>query len=445
MNMDQYREALQNLPEGVKAAEVYYRSIKSFDASLRQGDLDRYAVSDKSALSLRADCGKIGYSYTEDPEDDPQRLLHQAKSNAAVIEDPDEQIIFEGAKEYPKAPEPDHALAETSAREKLDVLYALEKAALSADERIEKLGYCVLSTEEVETRIVNSKGLDLVQKAGYAYAYVTSIATIDGVTKDGNAHRVGRTLADIDVNAIAKEAAEDLFSQFGAITPSSGVYSAVFRREAISALLGVFSEMFSAEEAQKGYSLLAGKEGEIIASPLVDIYDDPMLEKGLIQRAFDDEGVPAQRTHVVEKGRLNTLLHNLKTAKIAGCASTGNAGKGSVSAPVSVSPYNFHIAPGENSLNELLEKLGNGVLIVEVTGLHAACNPVSGAFSAQARGFMVKDGKKAEPIEQITVSGNFLELLKNITAVGSDLKFDLLSMNVASPSVLVSAVTVAGK
>lgn len=445
MNLDNYRKALSHLPEGVHAAELYYGGIKSFRAILRNGELERYAVSEKSALSLRADCGKMGYAYTEDPEDDPVRLLNQAKANAAVIEDPDEQIIFEGAKEYPTAPEPDPALAETSAKEKLDVLYALEKAALSADDRIEKLAWCMLSTEEAETRIVNSKGLDLVQKAGYAYAYVTSVATVDGVTKDGSAHRVGRSLADIDVEAIAKEAAEDLFSQFGAITPASGVYAAVFRREAMSALLGVFSEMFSAEEAQKGRSMLAGKEGGMIASPVVDIYDDPMLEKALIRRAFDDEGVPAKRTRVVEKGRLNTLLHNLKTAKVANCASTGNAGKASVSAPVSVSPYNFHIAPGDNTLDELLEKLGNGVLIVEVIGLHAGCNPVSGAFSAQARGFMVKDGKKAEPIEQITVSGNFLDLLKNITAVGSDLKFDLMAMNVAAPSVLVSAVTVAGK
>jgi PmbA protein len=445
MNMDNYRKALSNLPEGVRAAEIYYGGGKSFTAALRKGELERYAVSEKSALSLRADCGKIGYAYSEDPEDDPKRLLDQAKANAAIIDDPDEQEIFAGAKAYPASPEVDPALAATTAKEKLDVLYALEKAALGADERIEKLGWCMLATEESERRIINSKGLDLLEKSGYAYAYVTSVATIDGVTKEGTGHRVGKSLKDIDVEAIAKEAAEDLFSQFGGITPASGVYGAVFRREAISSLLGVFSEMFSAEEAQKGRSMLAGKEGEIIASPVVDIYDDPMLEEAVLRRAFDDEGVPAQRTHVVEKGRLNTLLHNLKTAKVAGCETTGNAGKGSVAAPVSVSPSNFHIVPGEHSLDELMKKLGNGVLIVEVIGLHAGCNPVSGAFSAQARGFMVKDGKRAEPIEQITVSGNFLELLKNITAVGSDLKFDLEALNVSSPSVLVSAVTVAGK
>ncbi|MGI6151175.1 MAG: TldD/PmbA family protein [Christensenellales bacterium] len=445
MNIDKYREALANLPEGVRAAEIYYGSSRSFTAALRDGELERYAVSEKSALSLRADCGKIGYAYTEDPQDDPVRLLNQAKDNAAIIEDPDEQEIFPGAKEYPASPDIDPALTAATAKEKLNVLYALEKAALSADERIDRLGWCQLATKEGETRIVNSLGLDLVQRMGYALAYVSPVATIDGVTKEGAGYRIVRSLEEIDVEAIAKEAAEDLFSQFGAITPASGVYGAVFQREAISALLGVFANMFSAEEAQKGRSLLAGKEGTAIAAPVIDIIDDPMMESALLRHAFDAEGVPAMRTQVVEKGELKTLLHNLKTAKVAGCETTGNAGKASVASPVGVAPSNFHIVPGEDSLDDLLKKLRNGVLIVEVSGLHAGCNPVSGAFSAMARGFMVKDGKKAEPVEQITVSGNFLDLMKNITAVGNDLKFDLDSLNIAAPSVLVSAVTVAGK
>ncbi len=445
MNIEKYREAMARLPKGVRSAEIYFGGSRSFTAALRAGELERYAVSEKGALSLRADCGKIGYSYTEDPGDDPYRLLEQAKNNAAIIDDPDEQVIFPGAKEYPAPPDVDPSLSAATAKEKLDILYALEKAALEADGRIDRLGWCQLATGESETKIVNSLGLDLSQRSGYALAYVSPVATINGVTKEGAGYRIVPTLGEIDVAAIAQEAAEDLFSQFGAITPASGVYGAVFRKEAISALLSVFADMFSAEEAQKGRSLLAGKEGEVIASPVIDIIDDPMMESALIRRSFDDEGVPAQRTGVVEQGVLKTLLHNLKTAKIAECETTGNAGKASVAASVGVAPCNFHIVPGENTLEELLKKLRNGVLIVEVTGLHAGCNPVSGAFSAMARGFMIKDGKRAEPIEQITVSGNFLDLLKNVTALGNDLKFDLGSMNVAAPSALVSAVTVAGK
>ncbi len=384
MNIEKYREAMARLPKGVRSAEIYFGGSRSFTAALRAGELERYAVSEKGALSLRADCGKIGYSYTEDPGDDPYRLLEQAKNNAAIIDDPDEQVIFPGAKEYPAPPDVDPSLSAATAKEKLDILYALEKAALEADGRIDRLGWCQLATGESETKIVNSLGLDLSQRSGYALAYVSPVATINGVTKEGAGYRIVPTLGEIDVAAIAQEAAEDLFSQFGAITPASGVYGAVFRKEAISALLSVFADMFSAEEAQKAALCLRGRgRGHRLAGdrhhrrPDDGIRPDPPIFR---RRGAFPHSAPAW----LEQGVLKTLLHNLKTAKIAECETTGNAGKASVAASVGVAPCNFHIVPGENTLEELLKKLRNGVLIVEVTGLHAGCNPVSGAFSAMA-------------------------------------------------------------
>ncbi len=98
MDTEKYRSALSRLPERIRAAEIYCGALRSFEAALRAGELERYSVSEKSAVSLRADCGKIGYAYTEDPADDPFRLIEQAQKNAAAINDPDEQTIFPGAK-----------------------------------------------------------------------------------------------------------------------------------------------------------------------------------------------------------------------------------------------------------------------------------------------------------------------------------------------------------
>ena len=161
------------------------------------------------------------------------------------------------------------------------------------------------------------------------------------------------------------------------------------------------------------------------------------------QTAFDDEGVPAARTTVVEKGVLKTLLHNRKTAKKAGCATTGNAGKPSVASPVGVSPTNFYQEPGSASLEELFETLGSGLYITDISGLHAGCNSVSGEFSLLARGFVVENGKQGRPVEQITVTGNFLEYLKGVRAVGSDLRFGF--GGIGSPSLLIESLQVAGK
>ena len=86
---------------------------------------------------------------------------------------------------------------------------------------------------------------------------------------------------------------------------------------------------------------------------------------------------------------------------------------------------------------------GEGVLITEFAGLHSGANAISGDFSLASKGFYVKDGKKAYPVDQITVAGNFFDLLKQITVVGDDLTFPLSS--IGSPTVIATGLSVAGK
>ena len=105
-------------------------------------------------------------------------------------------------------------------------------------------------------------------------------------------------------------------------------------------------------------------------------------------------------------------MHNLKTAKKDGVATTGNASKASYAASVRVSPTNFSIRPGEKCFDELLADMGDGLVITEVEGLHAGANAVSGDFSLLSKGYTVKDGKRERPVEQITIAGNFFDMLR---------------------------------
>ena len=443
MDLKRYEVSFSRLPEGVRAAEVYARESQSFSVGLLDGVIDSYDVSGSAGISLRADCGHMGYAYTESMEDDPEQLLRLAQQSAAVIESEDEQEIYAGAKEYPEAPAVDPSLLSATAEEKIALARELEQKALAADPRIQKLIQCKLGTTISEKNIVNSRGLSLKQSSGGCFAYVSPMAEIDGQVKDGFAWRVARSLKELDIDGLVREAAEDLFSQFGASPVPSGAYPIVMKNSAAADLLEAFSDMFSADAAQRGLSLLAGREGEAIGSGQVSLIDDPMCPMAPDQSAFDDEGVPAEKTVVAENGVLKTLLHNLKTAKKAGCATTGNAGKPSAASPVGVSPSNFYQEAGEKTLDELLAAMGSGLLIVDISGLHAGCNAVSGAFSLLARGFVVENGKIGRPVEQITVTGNFLEYLKDVRAVGSDLRFGL--GGIGSPSLLISSLQVAGK
>jgi PmbA protein len=104
----------------------------------------------------------------------------------------------------------------------------------------------------------------------------------------------------------------------------------------------------------------------------------------------------------------------------------------------------MYLAPGEMSEEELIAKAGNGVYINSLGGLHAGADPISGDFSLQSSGFMIREGKKCEYVKSFTVAGNFYEMLKNIVCVASNLEMPGMS-SFGSPSVLVDGLSVAGK
>ena len=119
-----------------------------------------------------------------------------------------------------------------------------------------------------------------------------------------------------------------------------------------------------------------------------------------------------------------------------------NGSKADYSSPVRVAPSNLYFEPGVLSFDELLRQAGDGIVITEVSGLHAGANPVSGDFSLLSKGYTIKDGQRDQPLERITVAGNFYQLLKDITDVGGDLLFE--ASPIGSPSVLVKRLDVAG-
>lgn len=173
------------------------------------------------------------------------------------------------------------------------------------------------------------------------------------------------------------------------------------------------------------------------------LIDDPHLKDGLGTTSFDDEGVATIKKEIISKGKLNTLLYNLKTAHKAGIKSTGNGFKASYASIVGVSATNFYINPGDKSFEELCNEVKEGVIITDFAGLHSGASAVTGDFSLAAKGFMIENGKKSFPVEQITVAGNFFTLLKDIEEVGSDLKFPMSS--IGCPSVVVKELSIAGK
>ena len=422
------------------STELFYANGESFQVNANAGEIDRYSVSREAGVSVRVLVdGKEGYAYTE-RIDEPERLVDRAADNAKCTESEDEHPM-QTKQTYQTVSRTDTALKHKTESERIALAKRLEQACLSLDPRVKRVVYCTAGYDSGAVVMENSLGLFAERSTNSSYIYVMP-SVDDGVElQTGFAFRMDADAADVE--GCAREAVEDALGKLGASPVDSGCYRVLLKPFAMSDLFAAFAPMFSADQAQKGCSLLAGKEGECIASELITVYDDPF--DPLAPRAFDGEGTPCVKKAIIEKGVLKTLLHNLKTAKKAGVESTGNASRRSAASAVGVSPTVFRLEPGKQSYDELLRELGNGLIISELEGLHAGVDAVSGDFSLKAAGFLVTGGAIVRPVSNITVAGNFISMMKDVVAVGSDLRFGMPQGGYfASPSILVSGLSVAG-
>jgi PmbA protein len=434
--------------KGLKDMEIYYDCSSELSVKTYLGNIDSFSVSNSEGVSFRAlHNGKMGYAYTEKVDESSiPFLVEEAMQNAIIIDSDDKENIYVGADTYKKIDNYNPALDEVTEEQKIQLALDLEKEASSLDNRIQSIQYCVYGDVAGETKIINSKGLSLSSKSNIAFAYVGVVAKDGDDLKTGMAYKATNDFSKIDPKSIAQEAVEEAISMLGAESVQSGNYPIILRNNAACDLLESFSDVFSAENVQKNLSLLKGKIGEQIASGSLNIIDNPHMENGFASNPFDGEGYPTQFKKVIENGILKTYLHNQKTAEKDGVSSTGNASRGSYKSTIGISPSNFFVENGTCTIDEMVKSIDNGLLLIELQGLHSGLNSVSGDFSLSCFGYLIENGKKSKPVNQITVSGNFFDMIKSIEMIGNDLRFGLPAGSYfGAPSLKISELSIAGK
>ncbi len=429
---------------GIEAAEAYVVERESFSAMSNECEITEYKSNLTRGLGFRGlKNGRMGYASTEAFDDEAVgQLVKGVVESAELCEDTDTEFLYDGKEAVPKLNLYNPSLDAVTPEEKLALVVETEKRAKAYDPRVDKATYNMISTGKHTIRIVNTYGMDRSFTENMCSLFTEPIARDGGSVSSGSFGLTTRRFDALDAGKIAGEAAQRAVNGLNASSVKSGKYRVVFFNEVMTSLMDVFATIFSAETAQKGLSLLSGKLGETIASPVVSIVDDPLLTDGLEARPFDAEGVPSSAHTVVENGVFKTFLHNLKTAHKDGVTTTGNASKAGYASSVHVAPSNLYYKPGQKSFDELLASVGEGIVITEVTGLHAGANPVSGDFSLLSKGYTFAKGKRGMPVEQITVAGNYYELLQNIRELASDLRFPDGGMG--SPSADVGELSISG-
>ncbi len=438
MNMEEIRNAVAAAAERFGAQEYELTISAKEDTGVEALKKEVSTVSYSRSGTMTVRCvveGKSGYAASElvTPEAAAE-IVETACDNAGIVDDADQVGLFPGSESYAATRDKAIELPDTDHLKALAI--ELQEKAYAASDKVIDGSQSFVSGMNIVRDVMNSAGLQLHYETGLVYQGIMA------AVRDGEEAADDFCLADVTkktVDETVEKAVSGALSKLGADSVPSGRYNIIMDSDTVQSLLSTYASVFSARSAYLKTSLLAGKEGELVAGENVTLIDDPFYPGKFGHCPFDGEGVAVYAKNVIEKGRLNTLLYNRMYAKLMDKETTGNA-----ASATSIEPKGLYFAPGQLTNEELLRKLGNGLYLTSLQGLHAGANVQSGDFSLQADGFLVENGKKTAPIKNFTVADNFFQLLKKIGDLSSEVKFGVAS-DFGSPEILFTDVAVSGK
>jgi PmbA protein len=444
LSTDDARAIAESLVErgaaaGASAADALYVGERSSGVQVRLREIDNVSRSEGEEIGLRLFVGqRSATAASSDLSDDALGILVE-RCIAMAREAPEDpfaglapsELLHRGDQPFldivdPREPDP----AELRAR-----ALEAENAALAVEGVTNSSGAGASASAST---------IALATSGGFAGAYRTtghgcSAAVIAGegasMQRD-HAWHSAHHLDDIENAAdIGRRAGERAVARLNPIRPRPGKYPVIFDTRVSSTLLGHLAGAISGSSIARKTSFLQDKLGASVFAPGIAIIDDPLRRRGLRSRPFDGEGVRVARSELVSDGVLTSWIAESASARQLGIEPTGHAARGVGGAP-GASPSNLYIAAGTRSRDDLLAAYPEAVLIIELIG-HGV-NPVTGDYSRGAVGFMVRGGEIAEPVAEITVASNLLDMFATLEPA-SDLEF---RRGIDAPTVLIPEMTI---
>jgi PmbA protein len=199
----------------------------------------------------------------------------------------------------------------------------------------------------------------------------------------------------------------------------------VFDRRVATTLLSVVASALSGEAVIKGRSFFAGRIGEAVGDAVLTLVDDPTDPRAYGASTYDAEGLACRRNVLIEAGVLRGFLYDTVSASRAGVSSTGSAVRGGYTGTPGPGCRALTLAPGPEGYDEdgVLGAVGEGLFVQSLTGVHSGVNPISGDFSVGAEGLLIRDGRLAEPVREVTVASTLQRMLQSLVAVGADVEW----------------------
>ncbi|MBI3549780.1 MAG: TldD/PmbA family protein [Elusimicrobia bacterium] len=433
------------LPKGAEA-ELFLSRGEERSVEMRDGRMDTLQESQDEGIGLRVlSEGRMAFAFSAGlGSAGLEHVFRQVLDQLPFIP-PDEHRALpsgESTAERVAAMAPsmsDPALFVRPLEEQLPRMEGMQAAALAEDKRVKHVLRLSYGESRSEVAIVNTRGVRAIEGGSHCSAGLAAVAERGSQVQLGGGSSVGRFYSDVDFDRAARDAARRAGALLDARKPPTARRAVLFDPWVSGEFLELIAGALSADQVQRGKSLFRGKLGAAVASSRVTLVDDPWLERGIATAAFDDEGVPTRRKRMIEAGVLKEFYYDTYTARKDGRASNGTAGRASYKGTPSPSASNFYLEPGTISREALLKDTRDGILVLEVMGMHTA-DPVSGAFSVGLSGIAVENGELTHGVRGAMLAGNVLEILERVDGVADDLSF---FTRMASPTFRVADLMVA--
>ncbi len=431
---------------GAEQCDAFANAQTESTVSIRLGEIEKLIEATSRSLGLRVITGgRTAVCSTSDFTDAAFEQFVADTVELAAISAPDEfaglpepeSLASKGADSLQLY---DERIEILSLDERINVARSCEAAALSFDSRITNSEGASLSTSIGEVALANSRGF----AASYPATSISLSTEALADDKDGkkrnawwfSAERNLRSL--MDPETLGRIAAQRAVDQLGARKTETKRVPVIFEPMMAARLAGDVAGCATGGALYRGATFLAGRVGELIASPLVNVVDDPTLPARAGSRPFDGEGVSARRNVLFEEGRFAGFLFDCYTARRMDSKTTGSAQRGVASLP-EPGPANLIFEPGATAAEDIVADTTEGLLVTALMGF--GFNPTTGDYSRGVGGFWIENGAIAYPVAEANISGNISSMLADVDAVGSDLSW---FGSTAAPTIRISQMTVSG-
>jgi len=416
---------LERAAEGEEMEVFISRGVET-EVQAYQGEIENLSSSSSAEIGIRilidgAHGARVGTAYAGSLDEEAiAEALFNARDNARFATE-DEFVAFA----RPDGVVPvsldlsDPAVGSTTMDAKVAMAIELEAMVRSGDSRIRQVDSANYSDYLADAAIVSTTGISATLERSGAYVSVEAIAADGGEDQTGWGLSVGRAPGDLSLETAAGDAIRRATRMLGAVKASS-MKDAVVR----------------------GRSFFAGRLGEAVASELVTLIDDPTDARHFAASPFDSEGLASRRNELITRGRLSQFVYDTVSGRRAGTASTGNAVRAGVSGSPSAGCRALQLVPGDYDQEEIFRRVGNGVFVESLTGVHSGVNPISGDFSVGITGLMIRDGVLAEPIREVTIASTLQRMLLDVMFVGNDVQW--LPGTTAAQTLAIDAIALSG-